>query len=435
MHVRAARVTTTLEGTLKRIGEYRLPNLDLGPKAVHPAYHGLSILNVPASIANWLGAPGLPHPPIDHAEFDDLASGARQVVVFLVDGVGLNLFERWLDGRAKSLQPLVNRGTLGALTSVVPSTTSAALTTLWTGRSPAEHGILGYELFLREYGLVANMITHAPASFEGEVESLVHAGFDPKSFLPVPTIGPHLSGMGVESYAFLHSRIAGSGLSKMHYPEVKQHSFDDLQDLWISLRQLLDTGFGKGRLVWSYFANMDNLAHRHGPNDQRVETEFAQFADSLMADFIDVLSPEARKDTVLILMADHGQVATRKDPHFELRNHPDLVRRLHMLPSGENRLAYLYPRPGQADAVEEYLRRVWPRMFRTMLSVHALEAGLFGPGQPAKSARSRIGDRLAISRGEGYLWWANKENSLLGRHGSVTSEEMLVPFLMVRLDG
>ena len=213
-------MTTALEFTQSKIRDHRLPDLDLGPKAIHPAYHGLSILNVPASIGIWLGAPGLPHPAIEYDEFDELASGARRVLVFLTDAVGLNLFERWLDGSAKALQPLVDSGVLGALTSVVPSTTSAALTTLWTGRSPAEHGILGYELFLREYGLVANMITHSPASFQGEVESLAHAGFDPTTFLPVATIGPHLVDAGVNVHAFLHENIAGSGLSKMHYPSV-----------------------------------------------------------------------------------------------------------------------------------------------------------------------------------------------------------------------
>ncbi len=427
-------MSTTLESTLKRVEKHRLPDLDLGPEAIHPAYDGLSILNVPSSICRWLGAPELAHPPIDHAEFDDLAFGARQIVVALVDAVGLSLFERWVEGRANALQPLVSAGILGALTSVVPSTTSAALTTLWTGRSPAEHGVLGYELFLREYGMVANMITHAPASYAGQVGSLSHAGFDPDTFLPVPTIGPHLSASGAETHAFLHHAIAGSGLSRMHYAEVDLHSFAGLADLWISVRQLLEKRSKQRRLIWTYFGEVDNLAHRHGPNDERVEAAFGQFADSLIANFVDPLTPEARKDTLFILMADHGQVATRKDPHFELRNHPDLVRRLHMLPSGENRLAYLYPRPGQADAVDEYIARTWPRMFRMLASDHALAAGLFGPGQPAKAARSRIGDRLALSQGEGYLWWAAKDNPLLGRHGSVTSEEMLVPFLMVRLD-
>ncbi|MEE9217346.1 MAG: alkaline phosphatase family protein [Anaerolineales bacterium] len=427
-------MATALESTLKKIRQHRLPDLDLGPNAVHPAYDGLSILNVPASIANWLGAPGLPHSPIDHSEFDDLASGSTQIVVALMDAVGLNMFERWVDGRAKSLRPLVSAGMLGALTSVVPSTTSAALTTLWTGHSPAEHGVLGYELFLREYGLVANMITHAPASYAGEAGSLSHAGFDPDTFLPVPTIGPHLSSSGVETHAFLHHSIAGSGLSRMHYPAVALHSFANLPDLWISVRQLLEVQSEQRRLIWTYFGDVDNLAHRHGPNDERVEAAFGQFADSLIANLVDPLTPEARKNTLLVLMADHGQVTTRKDPHFELRNHPDLVRRLHMLPTGENRLPYLYPRPGQTDAVEEYIQRTWPRMFKMMSSEHALHSGLFGPGEPAKAARSRIGDRLALGQGQGYLWWADKDNPLLGRHGSVMPEEMLVPFLVVRLD-
>jgi len=421
-------MTTVLYSALKRIREHHLPELDLGEDAIHPAYDGLSILNLPSSICRWLSAIELPHPPIDLVELDELASGARQVVVILMDAVGLHWFEKWVD------DPLVRRGTLGALTSVVPSTTSAALTSLWTGRSPAEHGVLGYEVFLKEYGLVANMITHAPASYDGEVGSLQHAGFDPESFLPVPTIGPHLSAAGIESHAFLHEKIAGSGLSKMHYPEVESHAFEGLSDLWTSMRHLLEADSDSRRYVWAYFGDVDYLAHQYGPNDDRVSARFEQFIRSLQAEFVEGLDSEAAKDTVLILMADHGQVTTRRDPHFELRNHPDMARRLHMLPSGENRLAYLYPKPGQMEAVEEYITRTWPRMFRVMPSRHALEAGLFGPGQPAKPTRNRIGDRLAIAQSNGYLWWAAKENPLLGRHGSVTPDEMLVPILMIRLD-
>ena len=427
-------MTTTLESTLRRIKDHQLPDLDLGLDGIHPAYQGLSILNVPTSLGNWLGAPGLPHPSVDYPGFDDLATGVKRAVVFLADAVGLNLFERWLDGSARALRPLVDSGVLGALTSVVPSTTSAALTTLWTGHSPAEHGVLGYELFLREYGLVANMITHSPASFQGEVESLAHAGFDPTTFLPVPTIGPHFIDAGVTVHAFLHESISGSGLSRMHYPSVDQHAFAELSDLWAQLRQLLEAKDEGRQLLWSYFGEVDALAHIYGPDDARVEAAFEGFANSLVKDFVSSLSTAARKDTVLIIMADHGQVGTRKDPHFELRNHPELVRRLHLMPTGENRLPYFYPKPGQTGAIEEYVARTWPRMFHTLVSSHALEAGLFGPGKPAKSARGRIGDRLALSQGEGYLWWANKENPLLGRHGSVTAEEMLVPFFMVRLD-
>lgn len=428
-------MTASLSSSLTRIREQRLSNLELGPQAVHPAYHGLSILNVPASVANWLGAPGLPHPPVDLSELDELAGGARQVVVVLVDAVGLDAFERWIEGRAGSLKPLVERGTLCALTSVVPSTTTAALTTLWTGRSPAEHGVVGYELFLREFGMVVNMINHAPASFDGEVGSLSRAGFDPNSFLPMPTLGSHLSASDVEAHAYLYYRIAGSGLSQMHYSDVELHSWTGLADLWISIRQLLESDPKNPRLIWAYYGGVDNISHLHGPQSERAEAEFAGFADSMMSNLIYRLTPEARRDTVLVLMSDHGQIGTRKDPHFELRNHPDLIRRLHLQPTGENRLAYIYPKPGQTEAVQEYIERTWPRSFKTLPSSHALQAGLFGPGEPAAVTPSRIGDSLAISQGEAYFWWAAKENPLLGRHGGLTADEMLVPFLVVRLDG
>lgn len=154
----------------------------------------------------------------------------------------------------------------------------------------------------------------------------------------------------------------------------------------------------------------------------------------MMSVFIERLKPEAHQGTVLVLMADHGQIAIRKDPHFEPRNHSDLLRRLHLLPAGENRFAYLYLKPGQIEAIEEYFSQTWPNSFITLPSAHALHAGLFGPGTPASSAPDRLGDRLAIGQGNASLWWANKENPLIGRHGGLTPEEMLLPFLAVRLN-
>ncbi len=108
--------------------------------------------------------------------------------------------------------------------------------------------------------------------------------------------------------------------------------------------------------------------------------------------FLDRLSPAARRDTLLILTADHGQIPTRPDPHYDLRNHPGLMRRLHINPTGENRLAYLYIRPGQSEAVREYVERTWPNQFAVVESSYAAEMGLFGPGQPHPALQDRIGD-------------------------------------------
>lgn len=144
----------------------RLPDLELGPDALHPHYAGLSILNLAASLASWFGLPPGPHAPLAIEALASMAGDARQVVVCLLDALSFSRFTDWPDGPGRSLQPLVADGLLAPLTSVAPSTTTSALTTLWTGRTPAEHGILGYELLLREYGLIANMISLAPAAFD-----------------------------------------------------------------------------------------------------------------------------------------------------------------------------------------------------------------------------------------------------------------------------
>jgi len=104
-----------------------------------------------------------------------------------------------------------------------------------------------------------------------------------------------------------------------------------------------------------------------------------------------------------------------------------------MMPTGENRLPYLYARPGQTAAVEEYLERTWPGAFTTLPSSHALEAGLFGPGTPSPRTRDRLGDLTVITHQDAYLWWAAKDNPLIGRHGGVSQEEMLVPLLALRM--
>lgn len=413
--------------------EGRLPDLDLGPEAVHPAYHGLSILNLPASLCRWFGAAELPHPPIDLAELDGLAQGVDQVVLCLVDALALHRFQQWVDGRASGLRPLVEHGILAPLTSVVPSTTTAALTTLWTGRSPAEHGMLGYELFLKGYGLIANMITHSPVAFEGRVGLLYQAGFDPESALPVPPLGPRLADAGVEVHAFLPQSIRGSGLSRMHYAGVRVYGYRSPSDLWLSVREVAERPFERRRLIWVYNGHVDTFSHLYGPDSVRVEAEFSSFVQAMLEDFVARLPSPVAGRTLLMLLADHGQITTRRDPHYELRNHPSLYRRLQLAPTGENRLAYLYSRPGQVQAVEEYVQRAWPGAFRLIPSSHALGAGLFGPGKPAQVASERIGDRVMISRGAAYLWWALKEDPLIGRHGGLSADEMLVPLLAARL--
>ena len=41
-----------------------------------------------------------------------------------------------------------------------------------------------------------------------------------------------------------------------------------------------------------------------------------------------------------------------------------------------------------------------------------------------------MGDWLVIPQSNGYFWWdSRKENTMLGRHGGFSPEEMLIPLM------
>jgi hypothetical protein len=418
--------------------QHRLPGFDLGDEFIYPFYQGRSILNIPSTISQLLGAPALGAGALEEAYLSPLglagADGVRSVITVVMDALGLHTLKRWMeDGTAPIWKPLAKQGVLAPLTSITPSTTSAALPSLWTGRSATEHGITGYEMWMKEYGVVANTILHAPITFRGEAGTLAKAGFSAAEYLPSPTLGSHLAADGVRCRAFQHHSIIRSGLSEMFFRDVEPRAFVSSADLWVNLRQYLESQADQRLYTWVYWSEVDTLSHRYGPENERTAAEFSSFSTAMEKLFLNSLSDRARQGTLLILIADHGQIATRPDPHYELRNHPALLRRLHIYPTGENRLVYLFIRPGQTEAVREYLERTWPNQFYIVDSAYALASGLFGPGQSHPQVLDRLGDQMIIARGEAYWWWSEKENFMRGRHGGLSASEMLVPFLAFRL--
>lgn len=420
---------------LPKLQAQRIPGLDLGSDFVYPDYGGGSILNLPSTVSRAFGLPEIGAPALQAEILSRIGGPYQRVVLVLVDALAFHRLRAWMQEPEFAVwKQVADTGLLAPLTSVSPSTTCAAITCLWTGRAPAEHGIVGYELWLREFGVVANMITHTAFSFQKGAGSLAQAGFMPREFMNLPTLGEHLAQHGVAAYAFQHQSILGSGLSDMFLSRVERNGYIAPSDLWIGARQHLRQHQNERAYYWIYWGDVDYLSHKYGPDDERVHAEFAAFTAAFERQFLDALSAAERKDTLFILAADHGQVHTENDAHYDLRNHPNLTRRLHMQPTGENRLAYLYIKPGQTEAVREYIERTWPNQFSILESAYAQEVGLFGKPDSPRLAE-RIGDLVVAARGRAYWWWGAKENPLLGRHGGLGTEEMTVPLLAAPLAG
>lgn len=426
---------------LPRIAAHRLHGLDAGPDAVYPNYDGLSILNIPAAVCAWLGIPGLGAPALA----DELTARLREaqpetfrhVVLLVVDGFGLNTLETAMERAAvePDLSIWSEFDWLAPLTSIAPSTTAAALTTFWTGLPPAGHGVMAYDVWLKEFSMIANMIRHAPVGRAWEAGSLARSGFNIETFLPAPVLGPHLRKHGVQPAAFQHFAIARSGLSTMLMKEVDIHPYHSLSDLWVSLGALLDARAGEKTYTYIYWGDLDEHSHLFGPHDPRVDLELTSFSRQLGYFLRKRRERQSspRGDTLFLVTADHGHIATPPQPRYELRNHPDLRDCLVMYPSGEARMPFVYLRPGREEQFLRYVEDAWPGEFTILPSALALEAGLFGAAPVYPRAAERVGDYVVVPRSAAYWYFGNTENFLRGRHGGLSRTEMLVPLLAVVL--
>jgi len=420
---------------LPRLESKTLGAFNAGPNAFYPYYDRQSLVSLPASVCHWLGVPGFGAPPLRDEILNAFGGPFRHVILMLVDGLGLEQLQRFTHpaadqtgGRFAFWQQLLQEATLAPLTSIVPSTTATALTSLWTGQPPAVHGVLGYEMYPKEYGLIANMITHSATNFVGDVGGLKRAGFNPESFLPVPTLGPHLLQHGIQPTALQHISIARSGLSTMLFPGVNVVPFRSPSDLWVTLPSLLQARTDDPLYTYIYWGELDELSHKFGPADRRVDLEFSWFS-TLLEGFITEMRAQAHGDTLFLMTADHGHLHTPRLSIQELRNHPELATCLHLNPSGESRLAYLYVKPGRETRLTNYIQNTWPGRFLWVPSQEALAAGLFGGGPHHPRIEERLGDFVLIAQEDAYLWWADRENPLLGRHGGLSRTEMVVPLL------
>ncbi len=405
-------------------GDTSDPGVALPPDLVAPDYAGHCLTGVAGSVRRLFGQTAervLPAGVFPEGAFDC-------VVLVIVDALGAEqvAFHR---GKVAAMDRVLARGALSTLTSVLPSTTTAALTSLLTGLTPQEHGMLGHTLYLREFGLVADMLRFHPAWLPGH-GGLVRDDTGLRDLFPARTLFEDLVAAGVHVQAFMQERFVATALSDIHLAGAERMPFVTASDLCVGLRRAVQAG-PRPRFISAYWHAIDGLAHLYGPGSPEEAAELASFFALLGSELLDALPGESRRGVLVLVTADHGQVLAHPDEALRLNDHPDLAAALLLPPTGDRRATYLYPRTGMQEQVRREMGQFADRFF-LLDSQEALRAGLFGIGVPMPETSLRIGDLLLLARGGATFAGLEKSppaHPLRGRHGGATRAEMQVPFL------
>lgn len=370
-------------------------------------------------------------------------SGYKNIVLFLVDAVGAIRLEQMK--KSQLAAKLQSQGT--TLSSVFPSVTSAVMSSLSTSLPPALHGVPGYNTFNEHLGGLYNAL------------NLKHRGKNWEILDAIATLGDRsklISGQAgsqlVKEFnktrqdadhvhmAFLEPKeLTGTGLSKMLFPELQTTVYDDLKHAVSIVHHILNSSKTPS-IVAVYIGFTDQVSHMEGPNSTAFEKAVigAEKAIQMVA-----AHPSAQDGTAAVVMtSDHGQVDlgssayTRLDEEKWKKLMSDGV-----MVGNSGRVLHAYCQPDAVDLGKMTLE--------TLIGDHGMVVGgeeamrLAGSDEIGRlqlkpdqhNHAQRMGDWVAIMD-KGFFVDVPEivpfgtSATYKGQHGSLTPEEMLVPFVV-----
>lgn len=353
--------------------------------AIKPAYDGACVCNLVPHLLGGRRAPWMP----------SVVEGARAVVLFVIDGFGQSL----LDQHAAAA-PVLSSMEAATITTVMPSTTVTAMTSITTGLPPAEHGIVAYRMRVREG--ILNLLRW---SIQGQTSKPPDpAELQPRDAFagqPVPVV----------TAAAYHD----TGFSNLHLRGASFVPWYSPSGIGERCRRVVADG---ARFVFAYYGGFDIVAHMHGLHDGFVPIE-VRACDDMVGDLLDRLP----SDVAVLVTADHGHV------HFTEQLKLNVLHPMVDAYAGEARFRILHAKPGAAAELWAAASELCAGVGRAMSAEQVIDEGWLGPKAPGAEVAKRIGDVvLAASEPVGFVDPTNRgEGKMLTGHGSFTPDEMLVP--------
>jgi arylsulfatase A-like enzyme len=424
-----------------------------------PAYDRYSLDRVPGTAARALGVDldrSLPTETVPAGDY-------QNVVVLLLDGYGWDRFQA--GERPALLDRLTAAGETTPITSVYPTETAAAITSLNTGRTPAEHGLLGWNLRLPSVDRTVQTLpfltrpaddARVAAAADGdnstdptapsvpaetapaELASVTDGAVDGTDLFDGRSVYERLGEAGVESHAIQPSRIVGGPYGEVATAGAQRHGVDSVAAFALSIRRRLAAAT-EPTYVYAYWPNVDSAAHDAGTRSDDYAAELAAVCAAVERE-LDRLDDATAAETLLVATADHGHRQSEPSAAVDLSAIPAVWENLArhddgrpVLPTGGPRNLHLHVQPGRVETVRAALAAA-PFDARILDDQTAIDDGLFGTGDVSPKLRERVGDLVVVPESVG-VWFGDEQRKLdfVGQHGGQHPEETHVPFVATPL--
>ena len=337
----------------------------------------------------------------------------KNVVFIILDGLGEHIL--------KNLNPnsYFTQNEADCVTSVYPSTTTAALTTYYSGKPPIETGWIAWSQYFKEYGRALDMLSHRESYFRDEVKKPTIDVFAEvvnykTIFEMIEEASPDVKAYEVEpSYADKRARRS-----------MRAESIDEIV---MSIEDLCTMPSRK--FIFAYSDKPDKLLHKYGADSDEAKA-YIQDAEKKIRDMMERL-PE---DTLLIVTADHGH--KNIENAYTLLDYPEILECLIMPPSLESRTITFWVKEHMKAEFTERFNKVFRDEFWLMTREEFIEEkGFLGKGKKHPKVDEFVGNYVALSTSGSIIrietFLVEGKEVKKSTHCGLSRDEMEVPVIVV----
>ena len=370
------------------------------------------VLNTITSILKYYNV------PTEHKSLDSLdkalSSKEYQNVIFIIlDGMGEHILN------SISKKGYFNHNKIDCVTSVYPSTTTAAITTYYSGCAPYETGWIAWSQYFKEYGRALDMFSHNDSytgvPLKGVLLNVFEREMKYESILKkIEKAKPNVKSFEIEpEYA-----------ERMGKRKIVANNLDEVI---LNIKDVCEISGEK--FIMAYCDNPDGILHKYG-TDSKEAKEFVLDAERKIQSLRESLS----EDSIIIVTADHGHKNIEKS--YEITDYPELWECFLMPPTFESRAVNFYIKESMKAVFEERFSQIFGDEFWLMNRNEFLnEKQLLGTGKKHCKIDDFVGDYIALSVAESIIrleTFLNEGKPVKkSTHCGLTKEEMEVPVIVL----
>lgn len=353
-----------------------------------------SILNVSATLDKFLGNK---NNAVSIKELEYILNkGYKNVIYICFDGMGIYPLKQNLKGNS-----FLRKHVLKKITSVFPSTTTNATTTLYTAKYPSQHGLLGWSLYFEKIDKCVDIYLGKDSYSTEKISSKV-----------------------VDDYMkfdyFFDKNNSEYNLTTIFPPYVKREknniSYETIDELFVNIEKICKSNYKN--FIFAYCGEPDATMHKFGVTSCEAKKKIIEINK-----YVEELANKLT-NSVIVITPDHGQTDIKE--YINLYEDKELVDSL-------KTPFYIEPRAVgfQVKNEEKFLKAI--KKYRKDAKLYKVNKLIrndyFGP----YTERLRmLGDYMLIMKNN-YKQFVFSEDStrFAGHHTALTKREMILPLIVI----